>query len=55
MSGIEWDSEATNRINKAPFFIRKMAKRKVEKAARELGEKVITVELMEKIKKQAMG
>lgn len=51
---IEWDLEAEQRINKAPFFVRKMAKGKVEKAAIALGEKRITVELMEKIKKQEM-
>lgn len=54
-SDIEWDPEAEERINKAPVFVRKMARGKVEKAARALGEKRITVELMEKIKKQEMG
>ena len=54
-SDIEWDPEAEKRINKAPFFVRKIARGKVEKAARELGVSRITVELMEKIKKQEMG
>lgn len=52
---IVWDKEAEKRINKAPFFVRKMARAKVEKAASALGENYITVELMEKIKKQEMG
>lgn len=52
---VEWDPEAEKRINKAPFFVRKMARSKVEKAAIALGERRITVELMEQIKKQEMG
>ena len=52
---IEWDPKAEERINKAPFFVRKLARGKVEKAAKALGEKRITVELLEKIKKQEMG
>ena len=52
---IEWAPEAEERINKAPFFVRKMARGKVEKAALALGETRITVELMEKIKEQEMG
>jgi len=54
-NNIEWDSEAEQRINKAPFFVRKRAKGKVEEAAIALDEKRITVALMEKIKKQEMG
>ena len=52
---IEWDKEAEERINKAPFFVRKMARKKVEKAAVALGQKRITVELVEKVKQGAMG
>lgn len=52
---IQWDPEALKRINKAPFFIRKFAKSKVEKAALALGESTISVELMEKIKQENMG
>ena len=54
-SELEWDIEAAKRLKRAPFFVRKLAKAKVEKAATLLGEKRITVELMEKIKKQEMG
>ena len=52
---IEWEPEALLRLKKAPFFIRGIAKRKVEKAAVELGETKVTVALMEKIKKQEMA
>jgi len=54
-SDLVWDPEAEARINKAPIFVRKMARGKVEKAARALGEKRITVELLERIKKQEMA
>ena len=42
-------------LNQVPVFIRKIAKGKAEEAAIDLGEKRITVELMEKLKKQVMG
>lgn len=52
---IEWDEAALKRLQKAPFFVRKHARRKVEQAAREAGLQTITVEFMEKIKKREMG
>lgn len=57
MSGdeLEWDAEALERINRAPFFVRKMARAKVEKAARALGEKRVTAELLDRIKREEMG
>ena len=54
-SKIEWDAEAEKRLAKVPVFVRKMAKGKIEKAARAQGITTITVELMEKIKKEEMG
>lgn len=52
---IKWDKAAEARLAKAPFFIRPMARSKVEKAAVQAGISVITVEFMEKIKQQEMG
>lgn len=52
---IQWTPEAEARVNKAPFFIRGVARKKIEKAALSLGEKTISIELLEKIKKQEMG
>jgi hypothetical protein len=52
---IEWDAEATAKLEKAPIFVRKMIKGKVEKAAAAMGETVITAELMDKIKQAEMG
>jgi hypothetical protein len=51
---IEWDVEAEKRLAKVPVFVRKMAKSKIEKAAKAQGVTTITVELMEKIKKEEM-
>ena len=34
---MEWDKDAREKLKKAPFFIRKLAKAKVERAARAQG------------------
>ena len=52
---LEWDPDAVRRLNKAPFFVRKIARGKVEKAAREQGLTRITLEFVESIKKREMG
>lgn len=52
---LTWDDEALVRLQKAPFFVRKIAKAKVEKAAMAMGESRVTLALFEKIKKQEMG
>ncbi len=52
---IEWDPEAEEMLNQVPAFIRKVVKKKAEEAAIDLGEKRLTVELMEKLKKEVMG
>jgi hypothetical protein len=49
---LTWDDEALKKIEKAPFFIRKLAKNKVEKAAIAQGETKITVEFVEKIRQK---
>ena len=52
---VEWEVEAEKRLKKAPFFVRKIARGKVEKAALEQGISLITVAFMERIKKKEMG
>lgn len=47
-----WDDEALKKIEQAPFFIRKIAKNKVEKAAMAQGESIITVEFVEKVRQK---
>lgn len=51
---IRWHKDAEKRLKKAPFFVRPMAKKKVESAAKDAGLELITVEFMENIKKQSM-
>ncbi|MAY42524.1 MULTISPECIES: PCP reductase family protein [unclassified Neptuniibacter] len=51
---LEWDNEAKERVDAAPFFVRKLIRHKVEKAARQQGLDKITVELLDKVKKKQM-
>ena len=50
---LTWDDEALKKIEQAPFFIRKIAKNKVEKAAIAQGESRITVEFVEQVRQKA--
>lgn len=52
---VEWGEAAKKRLQKATFFIRPLAKAKVEKAARAAGQTRITLVLLEQIKKREMG
>ncbi|WP_415901841.1 PCP reductase family protein [Neptuniibacter sp. QD29_5] len=55
MSGkLEWDEDAKQRVDAAPFFVRKLIRHKVEKAARQQGLERITEELLDKVKKKQM-
>ena len=47
-----WDDEALKKIEQAPFFIRKIAKNKVEKAALAQGETRITVDFVEQVRQK---
>jgi len=51
-SELIWDDEALKLLEKIPFFVRKVAKKKIEKTAVESGENRITAELMEKIRSE---
>ena len=48
---IIWAEDALERLKKIPFFVRKMAKAKIEKEAIEKGKTEITVEFMAEVKK----
>ncbi|HCA26466.1 MAG TPA: protochlorophyllide oxidoreductase [Betaproteobacteria bacterium] len=52
---LAWDEEALKKLDNIPAFIRKMVKGKIEKAALETEESLITVEFVEKMRAQAMG
>lgn len=47
-----WETEALTLLEKAPLFIRKIAKNKVEKAATAHGLSTITVEFVEQIRQK---
>lgn len=49
-ANLQWDEEALKKIEKAPFFIRKLAKNKVEKAAIAEGKTKITAEYVEQVR-----
>lgn len=52
---VRWTDEATNRLARAPIFLRGMVRRLAEKKARELGCTEITGDLLEQFKNQMMG
>ncbi|MFC2024197.1 PCP reductase family protein [Chloroflexota bacterium] len=47
-----WSPEASKQLGKIPFFVRRMAKQRMEEEARMRGLSEITVELMLEIKEQ---
>lgn len=49
---LTWDDEARKKIEKAPFFVRKLAKNKVEKAALALGKTNISAEFVEQVRQK---
>lgn len=51
---LEWDDAALKRVEAAPFFVRKLIRHKVEKAAREQGLGRITEALLDQVKKKQM-
>jgi hypothetical protein len=52
---LDWDEDALKRLEKIPSFVRKMAKAKIEKAAKEAGEERVTSEFMDVNKAKLMG
>lgn len=52
---LPWDEDALQRIEKIPSFVRKMAKSKIEKAAKEAGEEKVTADFLDANKSKLMG
>ena len=50
-----WEDAAQTRLGRIPYFLRAMVKKGVERQAREQGLTVITVELMEELRKKRFG
>lgn len=48
---IAWHPDAEARIKRVPFFVRPLARRKAERAARERGLSEVTPELLEELRK----
>jgi len=48
--GLTWSADATKRLENIPFFIRPMAKKEIERLAREGGHSEVTVEVMDQAK-----
>lgn len=49
-----WTAEAEELVNKAPHFVRPMARKKIEKVAREKGISTIDAELVKTVKENSM-
>lgn len=47
---LTWSADATKRLENIPFFIRPMAKKEIERLAREQGRTEVTVEVMDHAK-----
>lgn len=52
---LPWDEEALKRLERIPGFVRNLAKRKIEEAAKDAGESKISVEFMDANKAKLMG
>ena len=52
---VRWTDEASERLKRAPLFLRGMVRRIAEKKARELGCVEITAEMLDQFKSQMMG
>jgi hypothetical protein len=52
---LPWDEDALKRLEKIPSFVRKMAKAKIEKAAKAAGESKVSAEFMDANKAKLMG
>ena len=53
-TNIQWEQEAEARMEKVPAFVRKMAKRKIEKVAQKEGITTISAEFVGKVKTKKM-
>lgn len=52
---VTWDEAAQTRLNRIPYFLRAMVKKGVERHAADNGIALITIELMEELRKKRFG
>jgi hypothetical protein len=53
-NGIAWTTEAEQRLENIPDFIRPMARREIERVASERGATTVTVEILDEVKERFM-
>jgi hypothetical protein len=53
-TGIKWAADAEARMKNVPFFVRPLARRKAEAAAKERGMAEVTSALLDEIKAKEM-
>ncbi|MFK7989049.1 MAG: PCP reductase family protein [Sandaracinaceae bacterium] len=53
-SKVRWHPDAADMMKKVPFFVRPLAKRKAEEAARARGEEEVSVALVEELRAKNM-
>jgi hypothetical protein len=49
-SGVDWSADAASRLENIPDFVRPMARREIERLARERGATLVTAEVMDQAK-----
>jgi len=54
-SSVEWEAAAEDRLSRIPYFLRAMVKKGVERHATDQGIPVVTIELMEELRKRRFG
>ncbi|MBS0175138.1 MAG: heme biosynthesis protein, partial [Nitrospira sp.] len=54
-TAVAWDEASELRLSRIPYFLRAMVKKGVERHARENGIALITIELMEELRKKRFG
>jgi radical SAM protein with 4Fe4S-binding SPASM domain len=52
---VVWSKEASERLSRLPYFLRKMIKGRVEKQAVESGQSIITPELLDTLRRKTFG
>jgi len=54
-SSVDWEADAEERLSRIPYFLRAMVRKGVERHAVEQGLPVVTIELMEELRKRRFG
>ena len=52
MSELQWMDDAKIKLKNIPFFVRAQARQRIEQLAREAEQDIVTVEMVEKARKE---